>query len=248
MRRFLSVFLLMSVSFTWSSSAVADVGFGSARVFPAGANPTAVAIGDLNGDGKPDVVVANNAAINFNGSFSVLLNNGDGTFTQVQTSVPNTFVLAVAVADFNGDGKLDVAFFGQSSFGVMFGNGDGTFSSPATYPLKSSGSYPISIAVGDFNGDKSPDVAIAMLNDSAIQLFSNNGNGTFTDHGETPTCGNPASIAVADFNGDGHQDIAVACQTATVSIMLGDGNNNFRMLPINGFVPVPNSIAAADLN
>ena len=248
MRRFLSVFLLMSVAFTWPSSAVADVGFGSARVFPAGANPTAVAVGDFNGDGKPDVVVANNAAINLNGSFSVLLNNGDGTFTQVQTSVPNTFVLAVAVADFNGDGKLDVAFFGQSSFGVMFGNGDGTFSSPATYPLKSSGSYPISIAVGDFNGDKSPDVAIAMLNDSAIQLFSNNGNGTFTDHGETPTCGNPASIAVADFNGDGHQDIAVACQTAAVSIMLGDGNNNFRMLPINAFVPVPDSIAAADLN
>ena len=211
LRAFATTALFLSL--IWSGSAVADVGFGSARVFSAGANPTAIAVGDFNGDGKPDVVVANNSAINSNGSFSVLLNKGDGTFTQVQTSVTNTFVLAVAVADFNGDGKLDVAFFGQSSFGVAFGNGDGTFSSFATYPLKSSGSYPISIAVGDFNGDKSPDVAIAMLNDSAIQLFSNNGNGTFTDDGEIPTCGNPASIVVADFNRDGNQDMAVACET-----------------------------------
>ena len=169
LRAFATAALFLSL--LWSGSAVADVGFGSARVFPAGANPTAVAVGDFNGDGKPDVVVANNAAINSNGSFSALLNNGDGTFTQVQTSVTNTFVLAVAVADFNGDGKLDVAFFSQTTFGVALGNGDGTFSPATTYPLKSGG-YPISIAVGDFNGDKSPDVAIAMLNDSAIQLFS----------------------------------------------------------------------------
>lgn len=231
----------------WPSFAVAEVGFGSARTFPAGANPTAVAVGDFNGDGKPDVVVANNSAINSNGSFSVLLNNGDGTFTQVQTSVTNTFVLGVAVADFNGDGKLDVAFFGQSSFGVMFGAGDGTFSSLVTYPINASG-LANSIAVGDFNGDKSPDVAIAMLNDNAIQLFSNNGNGTFTNVGEIPTCGNPASIVVADFNRDGNQDIAVACEAASVSIMLGNGNNTFRTSTVPDFIPVPTSIAAADLN
>jgi len=245
MRHFLSVFL-MSVPLAWSTPAVAEVGFASARVFPAGPNPTAVAIGDFNGDGKPDVVVANNAEVNSNGSFSVLLNNGDGTFTQVQTSVANTFVLGVAVGDFNSDGKLDVAFFGQSSFGVAFGKGDGTFSSFVTYATKNG--LPISIAVGDFNGDRAPDVAIAMLNDSAIQLFTNNGNGTFTDDGEIPTCGNPASIVVADFNHDGNQDMAVACETSAVSVMLGDGHNGFRTSTIPAFIPGPTSIAAADLN
>jgi hypothetical protein len=64
------------LSFIWTGSAVADVGFGSARVFSAGANPTAIAVGDFNGDGKPDVVVADNSAINSNGSFIMLLNKG----------------------------------------------------------------------------------------------------------------------------------------------------------------------------
>jgi hypothetical protein len=240
MRRFRIVVAPMMLMLAGATHALASDGFGSARVFPAGANPIAVAIGDFNGDGRPDVVVAGNGS-----PLSVLLSNGDGTFTRVPTNISG---LSVAVADFNGDGKLDVAFFSLTSFGVAFGNGDGTFSSPATYPLKSSGSNPISIAVGDFNGDRSPDVAIAMLNDSAIQLFSNNGNGVFTDLGETSTCANPASIVVADFNRDGHQDIAVACQSDTLSIMLGDGKNAFSTLPISSFVPGPNSIAAADLN
>ena len=237
LRAFATTALFLSL--IWSGSAVADVGFGSARVFSAGANPTAIAVGDFNGDGKPDVVVADNGS-----PISVLLNNGDGTFTRVTTNMSG---LSVAVADFNGDGKLDVAFFSQTTFGVALGNGDGTFSPATTYPLKSGG-YPISIAVGDFNGDKSPDVAIAMLNDNAIQLFSNNGNGTFTDHGEILTCGNPASIVIADFNRDGNQDIAVACETSAVTIMLGDGRNGFSNSTIPVFIPGPTSIAAADLN
>jgi hypothetical protein len=215
LRAFATTALFLSL--IWSDSAVANVGFGSARVFYAGANPTAIAVGDFNGDGKPDVVVADNGS-----PISVLLNNGDGTFTRVTTNMSG---LSVAVADFNGDGKLDVAFFGLTTLGIAFGNGDGTFSPATIYALKNG--LPISIAIGDFNGDKSPDVAIAMLNDSAIQLFSNNGDGTFTDDGEIPTCGNPASIVVADFNRDGNQDMAVACETSAVSIMLGDGHNGF---------------------
>src|ERR1700716_3990392 len=78
--------------------------------------------------------------------------------------------------------------------------------------------------------------------------FSNKGNGTFTDNGEIPACGNPASIVVADFNRDGNQDIAVACQISAVTIMLGDGHNGFRNSPIAAFIPGPTSIAAADLN
>ena len=243
--------LLLLSALLPAAQAFAGVGFASGRTFQAGANPNAIAIGDFNGDGKPDVVVVDNGASSSNAqNVNVLLNNGDGTFTRVATSLNSIFVLGVAVGDFNHDGKLDIAFFGQTYFAVLLGNGDGTFAPlTTTYPTgTSTGSYPISIAVGDFNGDGALDVAIALLNDSAIQLFSNNGSGTFTVLPETPTCGNPGSLVVADFNGDGKQDIAVACQTGSVSILLGDGNNHFQTLPAGGVMPGPYSIAAADLN
>ncbi len=226
--------LLLLSALLPAAQAFAGVGFASGRTFQAGANPNAIAIGDFNGDGKPDVVVVDNGASSSNAqNVNVLLNNGDGTFTRVATSLNSIFVLGVAVGDFNHDGKLDIAFFGQTYFAVLLGNGDGTFAPlTTTYPTgTSTGSYPISIAVGDFNGDGALDVAIALLNDSAIQLFSNNGSGTFTVLPETPTCGNPGSLVVADFNGDGKQDIAVACQTGSVSndllVLVGKGDGTF---------------------
>jgi len=153
---------------------------------------------DLNGDGKLDLVVANNCADSncVTGSVSVLLGNGDGTFQNAMTTVVPDAVAAfgqIVVSDFNGDGKLDVAI---GSLGVLLrGNGDGTFQTPLFLAAGGPGA-----AVGDFNGDGRPDLAVGaftvLLNispfPSAITCanqatFTNGVAGSFT----VTTSGNP---------------------------------------------------------
>ena len=134
-----------------------------------------VAVGDFNGDGKPDLAVTNQSG---GPNVTVLLGNGDGTFQPpVDYSVVPSFeptgtqyyteTLGVAVGDFNGDGKLDLAVGTYSNaVCVLMGNGDGTFQAPVAfesiylYPY-SGPVYPFSIAVGDFTGDGKPDLAVA---------------------------------------------------------------------------------------
>src|SRR6202040_275367 len=96
---------------------------------PGSASPQAVAIGDLNGDGKPDVIVANAG-----GSVSVLLGNGDGTLKAATSTLINQNAQSLALGDFNGDGKLDMAVAGSDPGGVvvLLGKGDGTFQPPVT--------------------------------------------------------------------------------------------------------------------
>ena len=118
--------------------------------------------GRFNGDGKQDLVVGDS-----NGSgVYVLLGNGDGTFQTPVRYAMGGNVNSVALADFNGDGKLDIAACGDgfnapsgSTAGVLLGNGNGTFQSVKT--LSGFGNGPHWLAVGDFNKDGKPDLAIA---------------------------------------------------------------------------------------
>jgi len=121
-------------------------------------------VSDFNGDDKLDLVVANAGGFDLsgrfsgNGSVSVLLGNGNGTFQPPVNygSIPGpTFVVA---EDFNGDGKPDLAVANYQGVLVMTGNGDGTFQAGLNY---GAGSEPIGVAVGDFNGDGKPDLAVA---------------------------------------------------------------------------------------
>jgi hypothetical protein len=151
-----------------------DGTFKKAVTYPAGFFPISVAVADVNGDGKPDVVVTNNQD-NGNGSVGVLLGNGDGTFASVANYASGGFSpQSVAVADLNGDGKLDVLVSNSSSnnVGVLLGNGDGTFRAPLIY--STGGNTPLSVAIADLNGDGKPDLVVVNGDSDTIGVLLNN--------------------------------------------------------------------------
>ena len=126
-----------------------------------GLNPYSVAVADVNGDGKPDLLVANEGS----NTVGVLLGNRNGTFqTAVTYGSGGLGAVSVAVADVNGDGKPDllVANEGSNTVGVLLGNRNGTFQTAVTYG--SGGLGAVSVAVADVNGDGKPDLLVAMVN------------------------------------------------------------------------------------
>jgi hypothetical protein len=209
-----------------------------------------VAVGDFNRDGNQDLVVGNAYSTNV----SVLLGNGDGTFSAATSYAADNGPLAVAVGDFNGDGKQDLATANLISHNVsiLLGDGSGRFGAPRNFATFN-GSYPISVAVGDFNGDGRQDLAVANRGAYSVSILLGNGDGTFGAATNFPTGGDLFCVVVGDFNGDGKQDLAVANFDSidhenTVSVLLGDGAGHFSA-PTNFAVGNgPVSIAVGDFN
>lgn len=137
----------------------------------------------------------------------------------------------VVAADFNGDGKLDLAMteFGSSSVRILLGNGDGTFQSFQTYPAcRAHG-----LASGDFNGDGILDLAVADAGCGQVSILLGNGDGTFTEGGSFSTGAGatfaPYSVAVGDFNSDGKLDLVTANELINkASVLLGNGDGTFQ--------------------
>lgn len=204
-----------------------DGTFQSGLFSDTGSEPFAIATGDFNGDGNTDLVTANATCSNQPcgpGSVSILLGKGDGTFQPHVEYATGVEPLSVAVGDFNGDGKLDLAVANYNSgFGntvsILLGNGDGTFQPHVDY---FTGNGPRTVVTGDFNGDGKLDLAVG---DTSVSILLGNGDGTFQPHVEYQTGGGVSSIAVADFNGDGKADLAVG---GVLSILLGNGNGTFQ--------------------
>lgn len=192
--------------------------------FEAGFNPRRVVIRDFNGDGKLDLAVAINTCCNTK-SVSILLGNGAGGFGSPASFDAGVGAWSIVSADFNKDGKLDLATANQtdSSVSILSGDGNGSFAAPVNISLTN---QPLDLATGDFNGDGSTDLAVA--NNSLSILIGNGANGFSIS---SPLFGIGATnVAVGDVNGDGIADVATANSTGSVSVVIGNGLGDFGSL------------------
>jgi hypothetical protein len=168
---------------------------------------TYVTAGDFNGDGVLDLAVSNIDLMG--GSISILLGNGDGTFVPKEIYPFSFYPGRIAAADFNGDGKLDLAVFdflsSGTSMAMLLGNGDGSFQPKVDYPA---GVSPVDFALGDFNGDGILDIAVAdsLCTNSgcpangSVNVLLGNRDGTLQSHLDFATRGSPGAIASAEFS------------------------------------------------
>ncbi len=212
-----------------------------------------VAVEDLNGDGKPDLIVANSCGdSNCDGSVGVLLGNGDGTFRAVVTYASGgAFVSSVAAADLNGDGKPDVVVSnsGSNSVSVLLGNGDGTFQQGVAY--SSGGATPESVVVAHVNGDDKSDLIVANYFSGTAGVLLDNGDGSFQSALTYGTGGGtPLWVATADVNGDGKPDlIAANYLSGLVGVLLGNGDGTFQpAVTYSAAEYYLTSVAVADVN
>ena len=227
-----------TVSFldTTSSNAVLGTGtlgkdnptisWGNPQSPAVGQDPDAIAVGDLNGDGIPDLAVVNYYA----GTVTILLGKGDGTFAATASSpATGSYPQAIVVGDFNRDGKLDLAVANSNSnnLTVLLGNGDGTFTATPDNPA--TGSEPVAIGVGDFNGDGNLDLAVVNGGSSTITVELGNGDGTFTPSPLSAQTGTqPRSLVIGDFNGDGILDLAMLTNySGSIGLLIGNGDGSF---------------------
>ena len=204
-----------------------------------------VVVGDLNNDGKPDLMVAAFYGI------SVLLGNGDGTFQSAVVTPFGIGFTSIVAGDVNGDHNLDVVASGQYGLAVFLGKGDGTFQTPVDYSSgAASGGWAQSVVLGDLNRDGSLDIAAANYPDGTVGVLLNKGDGTFAPAELFDTGASLSwSLAIGDVTGDLKPDLVVANQSGSFSVLTGNGDGTFQSPLV--FVDAyggDNSVAIYDIN
>ncbi len=193
---------------------------------------SALATGDFTGNGNLGLAVVNKGS----DSVTILPGNGDGTFQQPLTvSLPTgSGASSIVAADFNGDGRTDLAVADPdlNLVSIFLGNGDGTFESLPPIPVAGG---PYAIAAGDFTDNGRVDLAVADQSSSSVTILLGNGDGTFESLPPIPLASPysfPDAIVTGDFTSDGHVDLAVADQFSNdITVLLGNGDGTFQALP-----------------
>lgn len=224
-------------TFTYRSSYVIGV-----------SDPRGAAIGDVTGDGIADIVGADYSA----DTIRILVGNGDGTFSPAQTYSTGAASdpYAVALADFNRDGILDVVTAnsggGGNSVSVLLGQGNGTFGASVAYSV---GTSPFDVAVADFNRDGIADIVSADSGSATVSVLLGQGNGTFATRVSYTVGTTPYAISVGDFNGDGVVDLVSADRgTSTLSVLLGQGDGTFNTRVSYTAGTNPTGVISGDFN
>jgi hypothetical protein len=210
--------------------------------YTVGLQPEYVAVGDFNGDGKPDLAVSNFSA----NTVSILLNKGDGTFQPHVDYLAGSNPGWNATGDFKGHGILDLVVVdsGANTVSILLGNGDGTFA-PGT-PL-TLGAQPQAVVAADFNGDGKLDLAVTTQTTDQIYILLGKGDGAFQTAVAYPDNTEFAFPSAGDFNGDGKPDLIVGGANSPVAaILLGNGDGSFQP-PIYNFL-ASGFLAVADFN
>jgi len=216
--------------------------------------PIGVAVGDLNGDGNEDLVIAESGGTGA-GTLAVYVGHGDGKFSFKSSYLVGSQAGFVTVADFDGDGKLDVAETdaGNGSEGVLRifrGTGKGTLLKPTVYKIPDT---PGALAAGDLNGDHHIDIALVQYATGSVGVLMNDGTGKF----QKPVTysaggGETLDVKIADLRNDGREDLVVANGSRGMVVLLNKGNGTFGKATIylacgNNCAP-PESCTVADFN
>jgi FG-GAP-like repeat/FG-GAP repeat len=228
-------------------------GFDAPITVPTTEGTFTLAAGDVNGDGKTDLVTANTSSSNV----SVLIANGNGTFASVTnwSTGSSTWPWAVAVRDVDGDGRPDLAAadYHTSTVSILLNAGGGTFAPPTQY---ASGSHPVAVAAVDLDSDGKRDIVTADLHGDSVSVLLNRGRGLFAAPrtypvGETASSDvdYPSALTTADLDHDGRLDVVVAdYETSRVSILAGNGDGTLQPAVHAPTQPTPADVTAADLN
>jgi hypothetical protein len=212
---------------------------------PTGLNLGPMVAGDFNRDGKSDLVVVSESNPNNFSPMYVLLSQGNGMFQEnFLYNLAYGFVPALATADFNNDGYIDLAACSQNQVLIFLGHGDGSFAAPIIY----STNFAITngVVAGDFNGDGKIDIVVGTS--GAMLFFAGNGDGTFRAPISTPTVTDGVQLIAGDFNGDGVLDLIMAGPPLSDSMMLGNGDGTFQApIPFQGTY-YPRDYTVGDFN
>ncbi len=211
--------------------------------------PVAVAVGDFNNDGNQDLAV-----VEYFGSgeesVAIYLGNGKGGFKKSASYQSGVETTSVSVADFNGDGNLDLAVANNGGdVKVFFGTRKGTFKKPTTYTI---GNTPWAIAAGDLNGDGIPDLVVTNIS-GYVSVLLNDGTGHFKKPVSYDAGGGEVlDVKIADLRNDGKQDLVVANLTQGMVILLSNGNGTFGKpviyVPLCQNCQTPEACTVADFN
>nr|WP_242512256.1 VCBS repeat-containing protein [Pseudolysobacter antarcticus] len=259
----------VSVFLNITPPGVSMTNYAPAQTFSVGSNPVAVTVADVNGGGKPDLIVANSG----DNTISVLLNTTviapfplSASFATQQIFATGAHPSSVITADINGDGKLDLIVTNTlaDSVSVLLNNTIVPGISPLSFSLQTpfaTQSHPVSVAATDMNGDGKVDLIVTNHDANTVSvLFSATITGasapSFSTQQSLFTSTGPASVITADINGDGRPDLIITTDDSinpAVCVLLNTTVANapvpsFAMpqMFFPGFGPV--SVVAADLN